>query len=98
MYKSPAVQFIHPYSLERGKDYFYREREIDCKHNTFFIVKFVSYEPCPATVIIQELSGRKIRCPRDDLFELKENNIQDTPLQPSSKARGLISRFELGEK
>lgn len=36
------------------------------------MVLFLSYTACPAFVVIQDETGRKIRCPRDDLFEFKE--------------------------
>ena len=31
-------------------------------------VRFVRYDPCPAFVWVCEEDGRRVRCPRDDLF------------------------------
>ena len=98
MFKAPSIQFVRPYSFARGKEYFYREREIDCERNSPSIVKFVSYDPCPAIVIISDPSGRKVRCPRDDLFELKANSFKKTPPQLSSIVKGETSGLERGEK
>ncbi len=94
MSSTPSIQFIRPYSLIGGKDYFYREGELYGTRITTSIVKFVAYDPCPAIVIIIDPSGRKIRCQRDNLFELKENNYQNTPLQLSSNLRGQTDRLE----
>lgn len=33
-------------------------------------VHFVAYDPCPAFVIVMDTFGKKMRCPRDQLFTL----------------------------
>ena len=97
MNKTPTIQLFRPYSLEKGKDYLYRERGIDPERKKPLIVKFISYDPCPAIVIISDPSGCKIRCPRADLFETEANNFQDTPLLLSSMSGGKAIRLEGGE-
>lgn len=78
MNKTTTLQFIHPYSLKAGKNYLLRERQLDSGRKVPSIVKFVAYDPCPAFVIIQDSRGLKIRCLREDIFEIN-NNLRHHP-------------------
>jgi hypothetical protein len=82
-----TFQFIRPHSLESRKVYLYRERELDGECRIPSIIKFVTYDPCPAIVIIRDVRGRNIRCSRDSLFELKDDQRQHTSMQLSSLFR-----------
>lgn len=97
MHPKTTFQFIRPYSLEYGKVYFYREREFDGERKTPSIVKFVTYDPCPAIVIIRDFGGRRNRCLRDDLFELNEFQRQRNTLRLSLLFKRLTRKLELGE-
>jgi hypothetical protein len=97
MHTTTIFQFIRPYSLERGKVYLYRERELDGERRIPSIVKFVTHDPCPAIVIICDAGGRKTRCSRDDLFEMKEDQRQQASMQLSSIFRRQTNEIEFGD-
>jgi len=96
MHTTTTFQFNRPQSFESGKVYLYRERWVDGKRRAPSIVKFVTYDPCPAIVIIRDFGGRKTRCLRDDLFELKEDQRQQASMQLSSTFRRQTSKLEAG--
>lgn len=89
MHTTTTFQFTRPEYFERGKVYLYREREVDGNRRAPSIVKFVTYDPCPAILIIRDFFGRKSRCLRDDLFELKEDQHQQSSMLLSSTFRRL---------
>ena len=63
-----ANQLTHPITFEEGKDYFLMEqREVD-PEQVQVAVEFISYDPCPAFIIVRDEKGEKWRCPREDLF------------------------------
>ncbi len=62
-----------PQTLEIGKFYLHRDHSMIRKYKVASVVIFSSYTACPAFVIVQDKSGVKIRCPRDDLFTLYES-------------------------
>jgi len=71
----PLENFNRPQTLQLGEFYIYRERSIFGKHPGASVVIFSCYTACPAFVIIQNKSGKKIRCPRDDLFALNDSKF-----------------------
>jgi len=87
MHTTTTFQYIRPQSFECGKDYLYRERQLDGVRRAPSIVKFIAYDPCPAMVIIRDFDDRKSRCLRDDLFELKEDHPQQISVQLPSIIR-----------
>ena len=97
MHTTTIFQFIRPHSLERGKVYLFRERELDGERRIPSIVKFVTHDPCPAIVIIRDFSGRKLRCLREDLFELRDDQRHQASMQLSSIFRRLTRKLKPGE-
>ena len=98
MHTTTTFQFIRPQSFDSGKVYLYREREVDGNRGAPLIVKFVTYDPCPAILIIRDFVGRKTRCLRDDLFELKEDQRQQSSMQLSSTFKQLSNKLEFGDR
>jgi hypothetical protein len=94
MHTTTTFQFTRPQYFESGKVYLYREREVDGNRGAPSIVKFVTYDPCPAILIIRDFVGRSSRCLRDDLFELKEDQHQQSSMQLSSTFRRLTNKLE----
>jgi hypothetical protein len=68
-------KLTRPGTLEQGKLYLHSVYKSDDNGGNVSLIRFSSYTACPAIVIIIDRKGKKIRCARDDLFELK-----DTPL------------------
>ena len=66
------MKYNRPVTLVHRKVYLQQNRSRIDIHQSSSVVVFLSYTACPAFVIIQDESGLKIRCPRDDLFEFKE--------------------------
>lgn len=66
------MKLIRPQTLEQGQYYLHRENPIRNMPHSTAVVLFMSYTACPACVVVQDESGKKIRCPRDDLFELHD--------------------------
>ena len=64
------MRLIRPHTLEQGQYYLHRENPFKNMPYSTAVVLFMSYTSCPVCVVIQDESGEKIRCPRDDLFEL----------------------------
>jgi hypothetical protein len=64
-----VIQLIRPLQLEEGEEY----TRVEIKRNppnrpVLHRVKFVTHDPSPAMVIVLDSSGKKIRCPRDEIF------------------------------
>ena len=66
------MKYNRPETFVNRKIYFHRDKSRIDIHQGSSLVIFLSYTACPAFVIIQDETGRKIRCQRDDLFEFKE--------------------------
>ena len=54
-----------------GKKYLFWEKDNSGKRRSLSTVIFVNYTSCPAIVIVKSKNGTKRRCPREDLFELR---------------------------
>jgi hypothetical protein len=61
-------QFIRPETLQDGMEYWLAERNGSSNRRVYTPVTLVTYDPSPAFVIIKNCAGRKIRCPREDIF------------------------------
>lgn len=64
------MNFNRPQTLENGKFYLLRENSMIKIPHGPSVVRFSSYTASPAFVIVQDKSGEKMRCPRDNLFDL----------------------------
>jgi hypothetical protein len=62
------IGYTRPKTLEDGNRYFLREQPGDCDQSTYSPVLFLKYDPCPAFVIIQDQSGKRRRCLRDNIW------------------------------
>jgi hypothetical protein len=58
--------FIQPETLEEGREYYWLDDSTNSHHH-MLPVRFVSYDPSPAFVIVSDETGRK-RCLRAELF------------------------------
>jgi hypothetical protein len=66
--KTPETIVLHPLTLNEGKDYLLRVHQ-DNGHNPVYLpVRFISYHPCPALVVVGDVKGQFWRIPRDDIF------------------------------
>lgn len=75
----PEMLLDLPVSLEVGREYDLLERGNNGCKPVLTPVRFVAYDPCPALVIVAH-GGRRMRCPRDKLFEKDEGQaMDDTP-------------------
>ncbi len=74
------MRLNRPQTLENGKFYLHREQSRIRKYKVVSVVLFSSYSACPAFVIVQDESGVKIRCPRDDLFTINESETIFVPV------------------
>ena len=83
-----------PQTLELGKLYLHRERLLNSMHQDPAVVMFSSYTACPAFVIVQDNSGEKKRCPRDDLFVLNDPGSSFSSIQSAILINWLISISE----
>jgi hypothetical protein len=57
---------IRPPTLVEGCHYL----RLDRSSPAFQQVSFVAYEACPAFVIVVQADGRRVRCPRQELWEI----------------------------
>ena len=65
-----TFDFVSPATLEEGQDYYHFETLLgQSGEGQITIVKFLSYDPCPAMAIIEDETGHR-RCCRDELFLL----------------------------
>jgi hypothetical protein len=61
------------------------------------IVKFSSYTASPAFIIVEFVSGQRIRCPRDDLFEIDVKQVASSPTRFNplvERLKAIIARLE----
>ena len=61
-----------PGTLVEGHLYLLRVNGASGSGELYSSVEFVSYDACPAMVIVRDTAGRRYRCPREDLFGLPE--------------------------
>lgn len=77
-----------PQTFLTGDYYLYREHTWNRSQNDPSMVIFSSYTASPMFVVVQNRSGSKIRCPRDDLFECINSGIPlPLPSNPHFAAR-----------
>ncbi|UCD97836.1 MAG: hypothetical protein JSV42_12815 [Chloroflexota bacterium] len=76
-----------PYTFDRGNTYLYRDRDLNGKRGNPQLVKFAAYDPCPAFVIICLKDGKRLRCLRENLYEVTGVN----PNQNGNKWTQIIS-------
>jgi hypothetical protein len=73
--------FNRPDTFQKGELYLFRAHSLYGNQGAPSIVAFSSYTSSPAFVIIQNNTGSKIRCPRDDLFELLDPKMVIRPVR-----------------
>jgi hypothetical protein len=62
---------LRPITLNEGKEYLLRVQH-DNGHNSIYLpVRFISYHPCPALVVVGDDDGQFWRVARDDMFLAK---------------------------
>ena len=61
-----------PDTLFEGHAYLLHENGNNGSGEIYSPVEFVSYDPCPAMVIVRNTAGQRCRCPREDLRTLPE--------------------------
>jgi hypothetical protein len=66
--KTPETIMIHPLTLNEGRDYLLRVHQVNGQNPVYLPVRFMSYHPCPALVVIGDGNGQQWRVPRDELF------------------------------
>jgi hypothetical protein len=59
---------LRPATFEPGAAYLRIERPVQGDNAPVLPVWFVSYDPCPAFVIVQAGDGSRLRYPRDEIF------------------------------
>ncbi len=64
----PSIGMIRPRILHPGARYLLWARGPRMSRSVFTPVRVLKYDPCPAMVIVQDGSGRRWRCPREDLY------------------------------
>jgi hypothetical protein len=62
------TQMKRPHTLEKGHAYLRLEATASTNGRPSQRVTFISYDPCPALVIVRDEDGRRWRCPRDQIF------------------------------
>lgn len=65
-----------PTSLVPGGRYRRLQRDGGGDQAGLVAVEFLAYTACPAFVVVAQ-AQRRLRCPRDDLFELADFRISD---------------------
>ena len=61
-----------PDTLIKGHTYLLRVSGNNGSAATYSPVEFISYDTCPAMVIVRNTTGQRFRCPREDLRRLPE--------------------------
>jgi hypothetical protein len=61
-------KLVQPESFENDGVYFWLEGRENGKKKELVQVRFFSYDPCPAFVIVATEVGKKHRCPREAVF------------------------------
>jgi hypothetical protein len=70
----PRQKFHRPKSFLQGVHYLRLLPAEDKSDGDISIVAFSSYTASPAYLVVLDKNGNKIRCPRDDLYELPGEN------------------------
>lgn len=65
------VNLKRPKTLKEGQGYPWQESTSAAIGPSRQQVTFVSYDPCPAFVIVRDEEGKRWRCPREVLFTLE---------------------------
>ena len=66
---------ISPESLEKGKSYLLRSRNLTQNGGCMLIltqVTFIGFTSCPAIVVVQNSRREWLRCSREDLFRFNQ--------------------------
>jgi hypothetical protein len=79
-----------PVSFYSDKRYLYWMPSLNNHQVDPSIVRFSSYTASPAFVIVEIVSGQRIRCPRDDLFEINAEEVASS----ATRINPLIERLE----
>jgi hypothetical protein len=61
-------KLIQPETFENNGVYFWLEGRENGKKKELVQVRFSSYDPCPAFVIVATEIGKKHRCPREAVY------------------------------
>ena len=64
----PILAITSPDTLENGGKYLLRTRKNDGRDPFYIPVRFVSYDSCPAWVVVNDNDGNLLRIPREDVF------------------------------
>lgn len=67
-------KLVRPNTFQRGIPYFYSD---ETQAPGSFVnprkmtpIRFVTYDVCPAYIIVKNGSGERWRCPRDNIYEV----------------------------
>jgi len=63
-----TAKLTRPRRMEVGGTYLWREPSKAADLDGCRLVILVSYEPCPALLIVRDAEGKRWRCPRDEIF------------------------------
>ncbi len=63
----PDNGYHRPKTFREGNEYFLRVSNELSQAQVYQTVMFISYDPCPAFIIVQDGTVRK-RCPREEIF------------------------------
>jgi hypothetical protein len=69
-------KLVQPDTFEIHGDYFWLERKDNGRKVEMVPVRFSSYDPCPAFVIVATEIGKKHRCPREAVYEKPNGNFK----------------------
>lgn len=61
-------ELISPETFTPGGRYLWRERHSRSRVRALLPVLFLTYDPCPAFVIVQNREGVRVRCPRAEVY------------------------------
>jgi hypothetical protein len=65
---------VRPLTLDDGKEYLIRVHQDNGDKSVYLSVRFISYHPCPALIVVGDGNGQFWRVPRDEIF-LAEQDI-----------------------
>lgn len=60
-----TLALVPPTSFEDDEEYYWRQKG---SFSPIARVRFIKHDPCPAFVIVGDEKGRRLRCPREELF------------------------------
>jgi len=64
----PILGIIRPATLDDGSKYLLRTPNSNGHDPDYIPVKFVSYDSCPAWVVVRNGDGNLLRIPREDIY------------------------------